>query len=162
MRFLLACALVALSTLSQAQVCDTSPNSVGAGAILTYAPNVDPGLALFAVTGAPAFHSAVIIYSPITTDLPWGNGRLCVSPFAPGAGRMGTHQTGPDGSLSIVGVPPQLPGKYAQLWYRDDPQGDFNLSNSLFCDAGVVAAPENGAGAEGFLMLGEVTTSPAN
>lgn len=139
MKCSLICAMVALGSVASAQTCPTTPNSVGPGALLTYASSPDPLLASFSGTGAPPGKFSTIIYSPLTTPpLPWGGGTLCVQPFVPGSGRMQVVQISLTGTVSIVGVPAELPGGFAQLWYRDPTTpGLFNLSDSVFCPVGV-------------------------
>lgn len=125
-------ALVALSLPAAAQTCGTTPNSVGAGAVLKYDGHADTGLAVLHAAGVPAGHFGVMIHSPISTPpLPWGEGTLCVQPFVSGAGMLPVIQADADGVCIMLGVPETLPGQFVQLWYRDPEVGTFNLSNSI-------------------------------
>lgn len=162
MRFLIACAIAVLSAVSSAQTCDTSPNSVGLGAILTYAHDSDPGAVAFTVTDAPPTKFGAVIYSPIPINpMPWGSGTLCIQPFVSGSGRMDVAQVGAGGIVVMQGVPAELPGTYAQFWYRDPTTpGLFNLTNSVHC-VGAPASPttDDDAPAADTFVLGEVVSS---
>jgi len=63
--------------LSVVPGCDTTPNSVGPGAVLT-ATYSGPTLTL-SVTGAPPNTFSLFIYSPPINPIPFYNGTLCGS-----------------------------------------------------------------------------------
>lgn len=131
--------------------CSVAPNSVGAGARLSALGSTSVGaneLRLRATGCTPSQHG-LFFYGPNATQVPFGDGFLCVS--------GGAHRLNPPSAASSqgeleraldFGAPPMARGPGAvlpgstwrfQLWYRDPtgPGGTgFNLSDALairFC-----------------------------
>ena len=66
--------------------------------------NADIGVGRLAagITGAPALSFALLAYSPVPFAGPFGNGTLCLSPFAPGLVRAPITRTDAAGAASIA------------------------------------------------------------
>lgn len=126
--------------------CSSSPNSVGAGALI--GSNGETSVAANALeleaSGAPALQPAFFLYGSAQASVPYGNGLRCVGgsvwrlppAFTSGAGEL-RHALDldhlPAGSSIAAGSVWNF-----QLWYRDPAGGGagFNLSNALsvpFC-----------------------------
>jgi len=134
-----------------ALTCSTSANSVGAGAVLgaTGEPSFSQNGMVLTLDSAPPGQAALFVFGSQTASLPFGDGRLCISPLA------GIRRFGPARSLDAAGhtevafdflAPPFSTGPIAaystwhfQAWYRDaqGPGGTgLNTSNGLrvrFC-----------------------------
>jgi hypothetical protein len=130
--------------------CDSTPNSQGHTALISYIGSLVLEQSSFSlsVTGHTV-HAAsfgMFTYGAQPTNVPFGNGVLCISPFTPGIHRMPTQALAqPTIALSMEDAAGQFalltPGSswYFQFWYRDPNAGGsmFNLSNGLH----VVFAP---------------------
>ena len=132
-----------------ASYCTTSPNTVGAGAVIgsTGSTSVTAGDLVLVATGCPANKPGLFFYGPDQVDLPFGDGRRCVG----GAlFRLPVVNTGPSGTASHAldydahpanaGPGMIVPGGRwnFQFWYRDPAGGPagFNASDGLsarFC-----------------------------
>jgi mono/diheme cytochrome c family protein len=130
--------------------CSTSPNSVGAGALIDFSGSLSVTLnnTVLGVTGAPPGRFGLFYYGSQAQSTPLGNGVRCVD----GAlfRLLPPQLIGPAGSLDRpldLTQPPAnsgggaiTPGSqwYFQFWYRDPAGGGarFNLSDALdlvFC-----------------------------
>lgn len=129
--------------------CQSSLNSFGTMALINFTGSLDisgsPTPATFGLitTGTPPVPQSfgMYTYGTVQTNIPFANGFLCISPFAPGIFRF-TPQP-----LTATGILPNSivthPSEYAaftpgsswnfQLWYRNPAAGgaNFNLSNGL-------------------------------
>jgi hypothetical protein len=131
-------------------VCQTSPNSVGAGAEMISAglPSISSNDLALAAIWCPPHQFGIFYYGPAGALVPFGNGVRCVGPGGVGLFRFSPVNTG----LLGVGIwnldntsPPQASGQvtsgstwHFQFWYRDPAAGGayFNLSDALeirFC-----------------------------
>lgn len=124
--------------------CTATVNSLGRTASIGSFGSLAPADQTFglSVTGCPPVASSFGMFTCGTeqTDIPFGNGRLCISPFAQGIFRM-TPQSLAQGTvtLSMVTNPQEFllctPGSTwnFQFWYRDVAAGgaNFNLSDAL-------------------------------
>jgi len=133
--------------------CTTSPNSVGAGATLSFtgSNSISANDLTLIATGAPANQFGLFYYGAGQTSAPFGEGIRCVS-----AGGAGTFRLNPATTVDFFGqlfrqvdfnAPPANGGPGAilsgstwnfQLWYRDPAGGGsgFNLSDGItatFC-----------------------------
>ena len=128
--------------------CQTSPNSVGSGALMAFtgSTSITANSFVLEATGGIPGGSGLFYYGGAQIQVPFGNGFRCV-----GAAGGGTHRLNPpvqaDGSgFSSRAVdftlPPAGSGSGAitafsswnfQLWYRDNAGGgdQFNLSDGL-------------------------------
>ncbi|MCY2960492.1 MAG: hypothetical protein NTY35_10040 [Planctomycetota bacterium] len=118
--------------------CQTSPNTVGAGALMDSAGTLSlstNNLVLIAYD-APPNVSALYFYGPNETQVPFGNGFRCIgNPIT----RLGVLQTDALGTASyplnfnsgsLTQITPSSTWSF-QLWYRNPAAGGagFNLSN---------------------------------
>lgn len=123
-----------------AELCPTSVNSVGKGAVLSFvgAARAHPAVAI--VSGGPSGLCGSLLYGPVVAEppVPWGDGRLCIAPFHPNNGRFRVCGLSPDGNVRIPleeiysgQVYPFEFGEtgYFQFVYRD--KQDWNLSNAV-------------------------------
>lgn len=124
--------------------CQATLNSQGNSAAISYSGSLVLGQQSFglSVTGHTV-HAAsfgMFTYGTQPTNVPFGNGYLCISPFAPGIYRMPTQAlTQPTIVLAMEDAAANFaqltPGSswYFQFWYRDPDAGgsNFNLSNGL-------------------------------
>jgi len=124
--------------------CQATLNSQGNSASISYNGSLVLGQQSFglSVTGH-TIHAAsfgMFTYGTQPTNVPFGNGYLCISPFAPGIFRMPTQAlTQPTIVLAMEDAAANFaqltPGSswYFQFWYRDPDAGgsNFNLSNGL-------------------------------
>lgn len=123
---------------SAVNFCQTSPNTVGAGAIMDSAGSLSlsaNNLVLIAYD-APHNASALYFYGPNETQVPFGNGFRCIgNPIT----RLGIIQIDPLGTAylpldfttgSLTQITPGSTWSF-QLWYRNPAAGGagFNLSN---------------------------------
>ncbi len=133
--------------------CATSPNSAGAGAVISGrgVPSIGQNYFKVSADGAPAGQFGLFYYGSVPMSAPFGDGLRCV-----GAGTTGTFRLNPPVVIDPTGFayrlldftqPPEGsgPGKidpgstwYFQFWYRDPAFGGsgFNLSDGLsvvFC-----------------------------
>ncbi len=126
-------------------VCQTSPNSAGTGALMSYAGNssLSGSLTLLA-TGCPTNVSGFFFYGTQPALVPLGNGWRCIGGTIARLPVVNTGATGVGArTLNYAQLPPNGPitagsTKYFQFYYRDVQGGGsgFNLSNSLkvlFC-----------------------------
>ena len=140
-----ALALLAPSFAGSSEVCPTTPNSAGAGAVLDYVHDAAPELAAFNVTGCPGPSFGALIYSSLSQPpAPFGNGSLCVRPFVAGSGMMRAVRVTPEGVAAFTVAEgqqaqawPFAVGCFAQFMYRDELAGGalFNLSNAIRTEA---------------------------
>jgi len=133
--------------------CQTSPNSVGSGAVISHSGSTSIAANTFTleVVGAVPGQFGLLYYGPDELLQPFGDGFRCV-----GAGSLGTFRLNPPGTIDSFGdfyrlldftQPPANAGpgqidpgstwKF-QFWYRDPAAGGagFNLSDGLsatFC-----------------------------
>lgn len=131
--------------------CTSTPNSVGAGAVIGSQGSTSVTLNDFVidVAGGTANQPGLFFYGPNQVSLPFGNGVQCV-----GSGALGLFRLNPplpldvagEGSRAVDMTSPPLPAGQItagsewnfQFWYRD-PQGGgagYNLSDGLsvvFC-----------------------------
>jgi hypothetical protein len=120
--------------------CQTSPNSVGGGAVMGWSGTgnlVLNNLNLF-VYACPPSTTGLFFYGSSQVQVPFGNGFRCV---AGTIFRLGTQVTDSFGdatrSLNLNALPsgPAQPGdvRHFQFWYRNPAAGGagFNLSNGL-------------------------------
>lgn len=120
--------------------CDTSPNSVGPGALirLNGSLSVSTNSTRLEAHHCPPNVSAIFFYGPNRVAAPFGNGLRCVG----GAiNRLAVFSTGPNGTPSFLmdlDDPPNESGRIHpgtrwrfQCWYRDTAGGGagFNLSD---------------------------------
>jgi hypothetical protein len=124
-------ALWALSVPATADVtayCPGPPNSVGAGAVLTWRGPADPAQAQLVVEGLPPGSPLVYVYGQSRQQTPFGAGRLCVGPVAFVLARRAADAAG----VSILRIVPEgeqedvrwlvsglLTGANFQVLYRD-------------------------------------------
>jgi hypothetical protein len=126
--------------------CVTSPNSAGPGSIISYSGTGSVAANNFVVYsyGNPVNQNGIFFMGPNENNIPFGNGRLCVS------GALVRYPVTPSDGFGVATynvdntVPPAL-GKIVagstwkwQYWYRDPMGGGafFNLSDALstlFC-----------------------------
>jgi len=117
--------------------CQTSPNSVGAGASIGYGGRIDLAAGSFTLvaTCAPAGQPGIFYYGPNEARIPFGNGLRCVSggvvrllpPVATDGSGTATRGAGTADGLTAGST-----HKF-QFWYRDPAAGGaaFNLSDGL-------------------------------
>jgi len=124
--------------------CTSTPNSTGVTATLAHFGSLNLLQTSFglASTGLPVNPTSFGLFTcgTIPTNVPFGNGTLCISPFAPGITKMGVR---PLSSNTVTFSMPDSPAAftqctpgstwYFQFWYRDPAAGGsrFNLSNGL-------------------------------
>jgi len=133
--------------------CSTSPNSVGAGALIGWSgtPNVSTNAFVLTATNAPANKPGLFFYGAGQSSTPFGDGLRCVGAGGEGIFRLGppvvTNGSGQVSRFVDVTLPPANadpggldPGDTYnfQFWYRDPTGGPngFNLSDGLsvtFC-----------------------------
>ncbi len=124
-----------------AAYCQSSPNSVGAGAQLSASgsTSIGNGDLMLLTTGLPNDQFALHLYSSTRWDVPFGNGTRCIGPSPY---RLKPASTGLFGELLDPCQSSLLPAggdvvvgdvRYFQCWYRDPQAGgaQFNLSNGL-------------------------------
>ena len=131
-------------------VCSTSPNSAGSGALISGTGSTSVAAASFGleVSGATPGGTGLFFYGPDSIQVPFGNGFRCVGgatarlfpTLALDGNGSGSYAL--DFSAPPVGSGPNAiaPGStwFFQFWYRDNPAGGagFNLSDALeasFC-----------------------------
>ena len=132
--------------------CTTSPNSVGAGALLRHTGSavISGADLVLRTSGLPPGQFGVVYYGPNAIQLPFGEGQRCVGAGGVGLFRFSPVQADANGVFEMpldYDAPPASEGTGAiigggdwrfQCWYRD-PQGGgsgFNLSDGLrivFC-----------------------------
>lgn len=139
---------------SVASFCATAPNSAGPGATLSHtgSTSIAANDLTLVSTGAPANQFGVFFYGPLQTQVPYGDGNLCVHPGTVGVFRLlplvSANGAGTTTKLVDFTQPPAssgpgviLPGStwHFQHWFRDTfgPGGTgFNLTDGLsatFC-----------------------------
>jgi hypothetical protein len=127
--------------------CETAPNSVGPGCLISSQGSVSVTTNDFTLhaAGAPASKPGLFFYGPLPTQFPFGNGYLCVSHQAGiGLQRLSppivTDMNGDASRLVDFSSGPASSGAsaiqagstwYFQLWYRDSVGAGFNLSDGL-------------------------------
>jgi hypothetical protein len=124
--------------------CQATLNSQGNSAAINFGGSLVLEQQSFSLTvTGHTVHAAsfgMFTYGTQPTNVPFGNGYLCISPFAPGIFRMPTQAlTQPTIVLAMEDAAAQFasltPGSswYFQFWYRDPDAGgsNFNLSNGL-------------------------------
>jgi hypothetical protein len=135
---------------SATNYCQATNNSTGFPALISHGGSLSLADQTFAlnVAGVPPKPNSwgMFTYGQVQYNVPFGNGYLCISPFAPGIFKMPTQSLA-NGvvSLSMASHPVQFlaftPGSTwnYQFWYRDPDAGgaNFNLSDGLH----VVFAP---------------------
>lgn len=126
---------------ARSSYCPPSPNSVGAGALLTATGSTSLGVAdlVLTATGLPQNQFGVIFYGESQVAVPFGNGTRCVGGFLV---RLPLLNSGATGSVQQAIVNGNLPalGQFLvgetgnfQHWYRDPLGGgaNFNLSTAV-------------------------------
>ena len=122
--------------------CSTSPNSVGAGAIISSSgsTSITANDLVFSATGAAPNQFGVFYFGPNAITVPFGQGVRCVGGGSIGIFRLplslatagGVHTRALDhGTLPLSAQISAGDTRYFQCWYRD-PQGggsNFNLSD---------------------------------
>ena len=74
--------LLTLSALAAADAtltCEGAPNSTGRGAVLRWTGGFDPYEGGLRVEGLPASQPGFVLYSMGESQVPWGDGDLCLS-----------------------------------------------------------------------------------
>jgi len=135
------------SNASAYTYCQATPNSQGHVANISYTGSLVLTVHSFTlnVAGQTIHPSSfgMFTYGTQPADIPFGNGYLCISPFAPGLYRMPVQAlTQPMIVLAMEDAESQFamltPGSSwnFQFWYRDPEAGGarFNLSNALHID----------------------------
>ena len=129
--------------------CESTPNSTGQAASISVEGSLslaDDDARLWCLD-APPNHKGLFFYGTASTQLPFGSGYLCISPFSPGLVRLpplaDIDATGrAQRQLDFNALPPAgqiLPGStwHFQFWFRDATVGTgTNLSDALrltFC-----------------------------
>ncbi len=130
------------------RLCVTSPNTVSPGARVQLLGSADLGLEQLAVgmTGAPGRSFGLLAYGRGPYAAPFGDGILCLYPFAPGITRTPLFMTRPEGTVTIR-MDFQSPGFGAAFlpgttWHfqgihRDSAGTGFNTSDSVALTFGV-------------------------
>ena len=129
--------------------CQTSPNSVGPGALMDFQGSTRIGAADFVLKCYEASNQpGIFYYGGGQSQLPFGNGWRCVAPGSGGVHRLGVSFPTAWGEASWpldFANPPEPSGQIQpgstwnfQYWYRDPAGGGsfFNLSDGLqvsFC-----------------------------
>lgn len=132
--------------------CAGAPNSVGAGATLEVLGSGSVSANAFGLrsAAAPPKEWGTFFYGPEATNVPMGDGTLCVADGGVGVFRFPAVQVGANGVATLavdLTVPPDPAGKVLpgsswrfQFWYRDanGPLGNgSNFSDApevIFCD----------------------------
>jgi hypothetical protein len=127
--------------------CQANPNSQGHVAEIGYSGSLVLTVHSFTLgVAGQTIHPAsfgMFTYGTQQYNVPFGNGYLCISPFAPGIFRMPVQAlTQPTIQLAMEDAENQFamftPGSSwnFQFWYRDPQAGGarFNLSNALHVD----------------------------
>ena len=129
-------------------VCQTSPNSVGSGALISGSGSASVGandLTLNCIQ-LPANKPGLYYYGPAQQQVPFGNGWRCISGGGIGIFRLGTVTSSAGGvatynvNYAAQTLPNGIitPGSkwFFQFWYRDpgQPPAEFNLSDALEVD----------------------------
>jgi hypothetical protein len=127
--------------------CEATPNSQGHVAHIGFSGSLALTVQSFTLNvNGQAIHPqafGMFTYGVNQTDVPFGNGHLCISPFNPGIFRMPTQAlTQPTIALAMEDASNQFamltPGSSwnFQFWYRDHAAGgsNFNLSDALHVD----------------------------
>jgi len=125
--------------------CDATPSSFGTPARIGRLGTVRLREKTFGlrVTGLPPVTGSFGMYTcgTVRTNVPFGNGYLCISPFSPGNFRMAVQPLEASGTCDRMLV--QYPLDFSrctpgstwnfQFWYRDPAAGgsNFNLSDAL-------------------------------
>ncbi len=138
----LDCTIVtSLGDLDIGADCVVSSNSVGVGALMSFAgsSSISQNDLAIEILGLPVGQPALFVVSDSPSSLPFGDGVLCLGqPVRRIQPLIGTGTGSVSLNVNVNALPPGLiaaPGQltWFQLWYRDPkggPQG-FNLSNSL-------------------------------
>jgi hypothetical protein len=124
--------------------CQATPNSWGFTGAMTWTGSLDLAAGTFGLTASglpPVDHSwGMFTYGSVPTNIPFGNGYLCISPFAPGIFKMPTQPLGTGTVLmrmeehpdDFTAFTPSTTWNF-QFWYRDVAAGgaNFNLTDGL-------------------------------
>lgn len=125
--------------------CTSTLNSSGAMATLRLSGSlsISTANALLEVHAAPAAHTGQFLFGLRRTRIPFGDGYLCILPFAPGLQRLGSlHAVDATGftsqSIDFAGntaIGPITAGRswFYQFWFRDNLSGGSgsNLSGAI-------------------------------
>lgn len=120
--------------------CTNVANSSGDAAWMSASGAPSPGESSFALhaMGAPPGVFGLFFHGADAFELPFGDGTLCVSPFAPGLVRLPVVVVGPGGHAAWTidwDVTDIQAGetRYFQFWFRDNAAGGagWNLSDGL-------------------------------
>lgn len=132
------------SVASVESYCDATPNTFGTIALIGHMGSLDLAQKTFGlrVLGAPPVATSFGMFTcgVTQTNVPFGNGYLCISPFAPGIFRMRMQSLGA-GPISKTMVESEdefsmcTPGSAwnFQFWYRNPAAGaiTFNTSDAM-------------------------------
>lgn len=129
--------------------CTSSPNSIGAGAVVGYfgSTSLAANDLAFSVDGLPASVPGLFFYGPNQSNLPFGEGVRCVDGALVRLTPQFSNSLGEVNTLLDLSAPPfdSGPGlvgpgdvRNFQYWYRDTPGGPagFNTSDAMqvqFC-----------------------------
>lgn len=127
--------------------CDSTASAFGEAAHMSVSGSLDLTGNTFAltVTGVPPVPQSwgMFTYGLAQTNIPFGNGNLCISPFNPGIYRMTPQSLG---NGTVTRSMQDTPQEFVQIqtgsswnfqfWYRDPTAGgaNFNLSDGLHVD----------------------------
>jgi len=125
--------------------CDATPNTFGTTALIDSMGSLDIREKSFGlrVIGAPPVSTSFGMFTcgQTQTNVPFGNGYLCISPFAPGIFRMNMQSLVAGGAVTKTMVESEAefsmctPGSAwnFQFWYRNPAAGaiTFNTSNAI-------------------------------
>lgn len=129
---------------SPTNYCTSAPNSVGAGAVISWTGTPDPAMTDFhlVATGCPAEKPMLFFYGQTVDSTALGNGTLCIGPSIFRFQAMMTDVAGEADMAVDFSQPPAgagagewLPGDtwFCQGWYRDPAAGGamYNLTDGL-------------------------------
>jgi hypothetical protein len=128
------------------KICDGAPNSVGPGATMRWAGTFQPENGELRVDGLPAGTMGMVLYSYTPTNVPFGNGTLCIGvpvwvlartqSDASGQVRFDINEEGENEDVRWLEFAWRAYGLdtwFFQYWYRDGAGGGAgnNLSDAI-------------------------------